>query len=126
MSVSSGIVTTYSATLIRNLNYSPGQAALMNMPSGVVSIFFILLVGYGIKKQPNRFLWIAICIIPAYVILLTISSVTPNQLTNTSITGGALMSFLPIGNRSGILAGIYLVNAVVAPLSIFYSVSTLP
>lgn len=33
------------------------------------------------------------------------------------------MSFLDKGNKSGILAGIYLVNAVVAPLTIFYSVS---
>ena len=36
------------------------------------------------------------------------------------------MSFLnPKTNRSGVLAGIYLVNAVVAPLTIFYSVSLL-
>lgn len=33
------------------------------------------------------------------------------------------MSFLPRGNRAGILAGIWLVNAVVAPLAIFYAVS---
>lgn len=40
-----------------------------------------------------------------------------------SILGGALMSFLnPKTNRSGVLAGIYLVNAVVAPLTIFYNV----
>lgn len=38
------------------------------------------------------------------------------------IIGGALMSFLPTSNESGILAGIYLVNAVVAPLAIFYQV----
>lgn len=31
------------------------------------------------------------------------------------------MSFLPTTNRSGCLAGIYLVNAVVAPLPIFYN-----
>lgn len=36
--------------------------------------------------------------------------------------GGALMSFLPTSNRSGCLAGIYLVNAVVAPLAVFYNV----
>lgn len=36
------------------------------------------------------------------------------------------MSFLPIENRSGILAGIYLVNAVVAPLTVFYAVSLFP
>lgn len=39
-----------------------------------------------------------------------------------SIIGSALMSFLPISNRSGVLAGIYLVNAVIAPLFIFYNV----
>jgi hypothetical protein len=32
------------------------------------------------------------------------------------------MSFLPVTNRSGCLAGIYLVNAVVAPLPIIYAV----
>lgn len=33
------------------------------------------------------------------------------------------MSFLPHSNKAGILAGIYLVNAVVAPLTVFYNVS---
>lgn len=36
------------------------------------------------------------------------------------------MSFLPDDNRSGILAGIYLVNAVVAPLTVFYAVRQIP
>ncbi|KAK5661044.1 hypothetical protein OQA88_12423 [Cercophora sp. LCS_1] len=102
LSVSSGVVTTYSATLIRGLNYDSKQAALMNMPSGAVSIFFTLFVGYGIRKQSHRWAWIIACLIPA-------------------ITGGALMSFLPTSNKSGILAGIYLVNAVVAPLAVFYN-----
>ncbi|KAI6781275.1 uncharacterized protein J7T54_004048 [Emericellopsis cladophorae] len=102
LSVSSGVVTTYSATLIRNLGYVPKQAALMNMPSGVVSIFFTLLVGFGIRRGGHRWAWIIVCIIPA-------------------ILGGALMSFLPPTNRSGVLAGVYLVNAVVAPLTVFYS-----
>jgi hypothetical protein len=33
------------------------------------------------------------------------------------------MSFLPVTNRSGCLAGVYLVNAVVAPLPVLYGVS---
>jgi MFS family permease len=102
LSVSSGVVTTYSATLIRNLGYSPKRAALMNTPSGAISIFFTLLVGLGIRKQSNRWLWILICILPA-------------------ILGAALMSFLPLSNRTGCLAGIYLVNAVVAPLPVHYA-----
>ncbi|KAL9942783.1 hypothetical protein D7B24_004172 [Verticillium nonalfalfae] len=102
LSVSSGVVTTYSATLIRNLGYTPKKAALMNMPSGVVSIFFTLFVGFGIRIKSHRWAWIVACICPA-------------------IMGGALMSFLPVTNRSGCLAGIYLVNAVVAPLTVFYA-----
>ncbi|KAH6605879.1 hypothetical protein Trco_005032 [Trichoderma cornu-damae] len=103
LSVSSGVVTTYSATLIRNLGYTPRKAALMNTPSGVVSIFFTLLVGFGVRKQSHRWAWIIACIIPA-------------------IIGGALMSFLDTAtHRAGVLAGIYLVNAVVAPLTLFYA-----
>ncbi|KAK1762510.1 allantoate permease [Phialemonium atrogriseum] len=101
LSVSSGVVTTYSSTLIRNLGYTPKKAALMNMPSGAVSIFFTLFVGYGIRYGSHRWAWIVATIIP-------------------SIIGGSLMSFLPISNRAGCLAGIYLVNAVVAPLPVFY------
>jgi hypothetical protein len=33
------------------------------------------------------------------------------------------MTVLPVTNRSGSLAGIYLVNAVVAPLPVLYVVS---
>ncbi|KAK4224218.1 putative allantoate protein [Podospora fimiseda] len=102
LSVSSGVVTTYSATLVRGLGYDSKKAALMNTPSGVVSIFFTLLVGYGIRSQSHRWAWIIVCIVPA-------------------IIGGALMSFLPKTNKNGILAGIYLVNAVVAPLAVFYN-----
>ncbi|KAK4120285.1 MFS general substrate transporter [Parathielavia appendiculata] len=102
LSVSSGVVTSYSATLIRNLGYDPKRAALMNTPSGAVSIFFTLFVGFGIRMQSHRWAFIIACIIPA-------------------IIGGALMSFLPTSNRDGCLAGIYLVNAVVAPLAIFYN-----
>ncbi|KAL1610871.1 hypothetical protein SLS59_000508 [Nothophoma quercina] len=91
-----------SSTLIRNLGYKPKQAALMNMPSGVFSIFFTIFVGIGIRKRSNRWLWIICCIIPA-------------------ILGGALMFFLPVFNRRGCLAGIYLVNAVVAPLPVLYA-----
>lgn len=76
----------------------------MNMPSGVVSIFFTLVAGIGIRKKSHRWAWILVCLAP-------------------SILGGVLMSFLsPSGQgHNGILAGIYLVNACVAPLAIFYS-----
>jgi hypothetical protein len=39
----------------------------MNMPSGAVSIFFTLYVGFGIRLQSHRWFFIITCIIPAYV-----------------------------------------------------------
>ncbi len=63
------MVTTYSATLIRNLKYDSMQSALMNTPSGAVSIFFTLFVGFGIRMQSHRWAFILACIIPAYVLL---------------------------------------------------------
>ena len=101
VSVSSGVVTTYSATLISSLGFRPQHAALLNMPSGIVSVFFTLLVGFGIRRISYRWAWIAMCSIPG-------------------IIGGGLMSFLPKSNTAGLLIGIYLVNAIVAPLPIIY------
>lgn len=100
-SVSSGVVTTYSSTLIKNLGFLPTEAALLNTPSGIVSIFFTLLVGFGIRHSSHRWAWVFMCSIPG-------------------IIGGALMSFLPESNTAGLLIGIYLVNAIVAPLPVIY------
>lgn len=107
ISISSGVVTTYSATLIKNIGYSPPRAALLNMPSGVISIFATLMVGFGVRYIPSghRWAWIVVCCVPG-------------------IMGGALMSFLPSGkhnaNKSGLLAGVYLINFVVATLIVLY------
>jgi predicted MFS family arabinose efflux permease len=99
--VSSGVVTTYSSTIIRNSGFSPNESALLNMPSGIVSIFFTLLVGFGIRHSSNRWAWVFMCSIPG-------------------IIGGGLMSFLPSWNTAGLLIGVYLVNAIVAPLPVIY------
>lgn len=109
-SVSSGVITTYSVMLIGQITKDPKKspaenskhAALMNTPSGAISIFFILMIGYGVRKNSHRWMWILACIIPA-------------------IIGGSLMSFLPKTNHAGLLAGIYLVNAVVAPMPMQYN-----
>ncbi|RHZ50809.1 hypothetical protein CDV55_100429 [Aspergillus turcosus] len=101
ISISSGVVTSYSATLIAGFGFSGPHAALLNMPSGIVSIFFTLLVGFGIRRVSHRWAWL-------------IASTLPG------ILGGGLLSFLPKHNKAGVLIGIYLVNAVVATLPILY------
>ncbi|KAJ5909205.1 hypothetical protein N7495_001887 [Penicillium taxi] len=101
ISISSGVITTYSATLISGFGFSGPISALLNTPSGIVSIFFTLLVGFGIRKFSQRWAWLILCTIPG-------------------IIGGGLMSFLPKSNTAGVLIGVYLVNSIVATLPILY------
>lgn len=74
----------------------------MNMPSGAVGCFFTLVVGFGIRRGSNRWAWVVLC-------------------AGSALIGGGLMSFLPSTNKAGVLAGIYLVNATIPALFVFYS-----
>lgn len=106
-SISSGVVTTYSAILISGFGFKPDAAALLNIPSGVVSIVATLVVGFGVRYTHNghRWLWIILSCIPGTL-------------------GGGLMSFLPSKpphiNKAGLLASIYMINAVVTVMAIVF------
>ena len=71
------------------------------MPSGIISIASALIVGFGVRHTSNRWAWVAGCCVPG-------------------IIGGGLMSFAPSTNRAALLAGIYLVNAITATLTVIY------
>ncbi|KAG9699443.1 FAD/NAD(P)-binding domain-containing protein, partial [Aureobasidium melanogenum] len=102
ITIPSGVITTFSAVLIHSFGFDSKQSALLNMPSGVVSIFATILSTWAVVKQAPRWLSIVGLLIPALV-------------------GGALLSFEGIGHSAGSLAGIYLVNFIVAPLAIIYN-----
>ncbi|CAD0083664.1 unnamed protein product, partial [Aureobasidium vineae] len=102
ITIPSGVITTFSAVLIHSFGFDSRQSALLNMPSGAVSIFATILSTWAIVKQAPRWLSIIGLLIPALI-------------------GGALLSFEGIGRPAGSLAGIYLVNFIVAPLAIIYN-----
>lgn len=93
ITIPSGVITTFSSILIKGFGYDNQQSALLNMPSGFVSIISTMLSTYAIAKGFSRWLAINILLVPTLV-------------------GSCLMSFLPTSNRGGCLAGIYLVNTV--------------
>ena len=101
--IPSGIITTFSATLIRNFGYSTKQAALLNMPSGAVSVFATILGTFAIQYRFPR--WLAICC-----------------LMIPTLIGAALMSFFN-GSPAHSLTGIYLINFDVAPLALVYALA---
>jgi hypothetical protein len=71
------------------------------LPGGIVSIASTLIVGFGVRHTSNRWAWIVACCVPGMI-------------------GGGLMSFSPKTNRAALLAGIYLVNSIVATLVVIY------
>ncbi|KAF4551412.1 Thiamine pathway transporter-like protein 3 [Elsinoe fawcettii] len=103
--MTSGVVSSYSTTLLNNFGYTPKQAALLNSMSGIISIFSAVSSGIGVRKTGNRWAWIIVLLLPA-------------------ILGAGLMSFMPRSHKSGVLAGIYLVNTCTATLPHIYQWTT--
>ncbi|KAJ5761761.1 uncharacterized protein N7511_005143 [Penicillium nucicola] len=102
ITIPSGVITTFSAILIKGFGYSSRESALLNMPSGIVSIVATMVSTYAISKGFSRWLAIDLLLLP-------------------TLLGSCLMSFLPSENQAGCLAGIYLVNTTVAPLALIYA-----
>lgn len=102
ISFSSNTISSFSLKDIVSFGFTSKQAALLNMPSGVVSILSLWLLTYFIMKGTTRYVAICVLLIPA-------------------ICGAALMSYLPKTNQAGLLVGIYMINCITAPLAIVYS-----
>ncbi|KAH6723929.1 putative MFS transporter [Leptodontidium sp. MPI-SDFR-AT-0119] len=101
IAISSGVINAYSSTIIKQFGYTSKEAALLNMPSGLISFVFALLVAFGVRHTSHRWAWLLSCCIPA-------------------ILGGALMSFASKDNKPALLTGVYLVNAITPTIIIIY------
>ncbi|KAI0467198.1 MFS general substrate transporter [Xylaria cf. heliscus] len=101
--IPSGVITTFSSTLIKGFGYDSKTSALLNIPSGAVSIIATLGCTYAILIDFPRWLGIVVLMVP-------------------SLIGAGLMSFYK-GTQGGVLAGIYLINFVVAPLALVYALA---
>ena len=98
---SGGVITTYSATLIKGFGYSSRRAALLNMGTGPVIIVCALGCSYGVRRFGHRGLWIML-------------------VTSIAAVGDGLLSWLPPTRKGGLLAGIYMVNALTAATTLTY------
>ncbi|THW39681.1 putative MFS transporter [Aureobasidium pullulans] len=96
-----GVITTFSATIIKSYGYTSRRTALLNMGSGAVTMISTLICGYGVRFLGHRWFFIVLMTIP-------------------SLIGAALMAWLPHSQQSGALAGVYLVNTFVGSTPIIY------
>ncbi|CAM6119286.1 unnamed protein product [Calypogeia fissa] len=90
-SISGGLIITYSTTVIRNFGFSPKVSALLNTPSGAVSLIVNIIVAYGVRSIPrgHRWAWIFGCSL-------------------CGVGSGAILSFAPSTDKASMLFGIYL------------------
>lgn len=100
--VPNGAVSSYQATLIRGFGFNSKTTALLQLPSGVVSIVSILSATYLAGRFNQRGLNIVTLLIPGAL-------------------GGCLMAFLPGENKVGKLIGNYLTNCIGSSLPLLYS-----
>jgi MFS family permease len=96
--MSAGLTGTYSTTLIHGMGYDNRHSALLNMPTGVVSVMCNLTVGLGIRRTSNRWAWAV-------------------GLTFPGILGASLLAFTPQKSTGPQLLGLYMVVAI-------YSITT--
>ncbi|KAK5122915.1 hypothetical protein LTR85_003480 [Meristemomyces frigidus] len=100
--VPNGAVSSYQATIIKGFGYDSKTTALLQIPSGGVAIVAILIATYLAGRYNQRGIQIVALLIPG-------------------ILGGALMAFLPAGDKAGKLIGNYLTNAIGSILPLLYS-----
>ncbi|EMC91338.1 hypothetical protein BAUCODRAFT_571091 [Baudoinia panamericana UAMH 10762] len=89
--ISTGVTLSYSSQLIAGFGFSPKQAALLNMPSGAVTIVAAFVIGGALNTRLPR------CFIIASGNLV-------------AIIVACLVGFAPSHKHAALLAGIYLVN----------------
>ncbi|KAL5116490.1 hypothetical protein ACEQ8H_005611 [Pleosporales sp. CAS-2024a] len=100
--VPNGAVSSFQSTLIKSFGFDSKTTALLQLPSGAVSIISIMVATRLAGRFDQRGLNICTLLIPG-------------------IIGGALMAFLPGDSKVGKLIGNYLTNCIGASLPLLYS-----
>jgi MFS family permease len=102
--VPNGAVSSFQATIIKGFGYNSKQTALLQLPSGAVSIVSVLVATYSAGRWSQRGLNIVFQLLPG-------------------ILGACLLAFLPNddSNKVGLLIGNYLTNTIGTTIPLVYS-----
>jgi len=102
--VPNGAVSSFQATIIRGFGYDSKTTALLQLPSGAVSIVSVLIATWLAGRFEQRGLNVVALLLPG-------------------ILGGCLLAFLPNTDqyKIGLLIGNYLTNCIGATIPLVYS-----
>ena len=102
--VPNGAVSSYQATIISGFGYDSKTTALLQLPSGAVSIISVLIATWLAGRFEQRGLNVVALLLPG-------------------ILGGCLLAYLPNTDeyKVGLLIGNYLTNCIGATIPLVYS-----
>ncbi|KAF2102537.1 MFS general substrate transporter [Rhizodiscina lignyota] len=103
--IPNGAVSSFSSIIIENFGYTNAQTLLLNLPGCAIAFVSVYFGCWWGGRYNSRGPAIIALVIP-------------------TLLGGALMAWLPAGDKAGLLAGSFLINTVGASLPLLYSWSS--
>ena len=89
-SIPNGGISNFSSILLTTFGYSSQKALILNLPSGAVGAFFVLLCGWLSDKWNNRSLTMLVCLIPTIISAALMIGLDPNGIPKSK--GGLLFA----------------------------------
>lgn len=103
MNIPNGAISSYQATIIKSFGYTSKETALLQIPSGAISVVSIVGATWSASRFNTRG--------PFVIVLMACGTI-----------GGCLLAFT--SSKSGRLVGNYMTNCIGAALPLMYSVAS--
>ena len=87
-SIPNGGISNFSSILLTTFGYSSQKALILNLPSGAVGAFFVILCGWLSDKWNDRSLTMLVCLIPTIISAALMIGLDPNGIPKSK--GGLL------------------------------------
>ena len=87
-SIPNGGISNFSSILLTTFGYTAQESLILNLPSGAVGAFFVLLSGWLSDKWNDRSLTMLICLIPTILSAALMIGLDPNGIPHSK---GALL-----------------------------------
>ena len=87
-SIPNGGISNFSSILLTTFGYTSQQALILNLPSGAIGAFVVLLSGYLSDRLNDRSLVMLICLIPTIIAAALMIGLDPDGIPKSK---GALL-----------------------------------
>ncbi|KAE9372287.1 MFS general substrate transporter [Stipitochalara longipes BDJ] len=114
-SLSSGVITTFSATLVKGFGYDGKQSALLNISSGVISILRTMFATIAVGRGYARWASIVILVVPVIIGGLLMSQTTAILVIVYSWVGSNVTGHTQNITANGMVAASFVIANIIGP-----------